>query len=119
MNIKQIELNLLQFVSTVRSEFMTSWMETLKGVLFSVIVKMKVYWAIKEVHNNCPNNIFLRWFQMVITDIFLESKLGLLNLLDGDLTPPLRTYSKLIHTDDSIHSDHGYLDTWDNPLGPP
>ncbi len=22
------------------------------------------------------------------------------------------------HTDDSIHSDHGYLDTWDNRLGP-
>ncbi len=46
----------------------------------------------------------------------------------------VRTYSKLIsnglvdlkvaiyacpnHTDDGIHSDHGYLDTWDNPLGP-
>ena len=23
------------------------------------------------------------------------------------------------HTDDSIHSDHGYLDILDNPLGPP
>ncbi len=22
------------------------------------------------------------------------------------------------HTDDGIHSDHGYLDTYDNPLGP-
>ncbi len=47
----------------------------------------------------------------------------------------VRTYSKLIfrlldhlkatiyacpnHTDDGIHSDHGYLDTCDNPLGPP
>ncbi len=23
------------------------------------------------------------------------------------------------HTDDGIYSDHGYLDTLDNPLGPP
>ena len=23
------------------------------------------------------------------------------------------------HTDDGIHSDHGFLDTCDNPLGPP
>ncbi len=23
------------------------------------------------------------------------------------------------HTDDGIHSDHGYLETCDNPLGPP
>ncbi len=23
------------------------------------------------------------------------------------------------HTDDGVHSDHGYLDTCDNPLGPP
>ncbi len=23
------------------------------------------------------------------------------------------------HMDDYIHSDHGYLDTWNNPLGPP
>ncbi len=23
------------------------------------------------------------------------------------------------HTDDGIHSDHGYLDTCHNPLGPP
>ncbi len=23
------------------------------------------------------------------------------------------------HTDDGIHSDHGYLDTCNNPLGPP
>ncbi len=23
------------------------------------------------------------------------------------------------HTDDGIHSEHGYLDTCDNPLGPP
>ncbi len=24
-----------------------------------------------------------------------------------------------VRTDDGIHSDHGYLDTCDNPLGPP
>ena len=23
------------------------------------------------------------------------------------------------HTDDAIHSDHGYLDTWDNTAGQP
>ncbi len=23
------------------------------------------------------------------------------------------------HIDDDIHSDQGYLDTWDNPAGPP
>ena len=23
------------------------------------------------------------------------------------------------HRDDGIHSDHGFLDIWDNPLGPP
>ncbi len=23
------------------------------------------------------------------------------------------------HTDDGIYADHGYLDTLDNPLGPP
>ncbi len=42
----------------------------------------------------------------------------------------VRTYSKSIkaaihvyacpnHTDDGVYSDHGYLDTLDNPLGPP
>ncbi len=23
------------------------------------------------------------------------------------------------HTDDGVHVDHGYLDTLDNPIGPP
>ena len=27
--------------------------------------------------------------------------------------------AQIIYTDDGIHSDHAYLDTWDNPLGPP
>ncbi len=45
---------------------------------------------------------------------FLESKLRLLNLHEGD-----SIYAYPNHTDDGIHSDHGYLDTWDNPLGPP
>ncbi len=39
--------------------------------------------------------------------------------LDIELSQLLE-YSKLFrHTDDGIHSDHGYLDTLDNPLGPP
>ncbi len=28
-------------------------------------------------------------------------------------------YAYLNQTDDGIHSDHGYLDTWDIPAGPP
>ncbi len=32
-----------------------------------------------------------------------------------------RTYCNACpnHTDDGMHSDHGYLDTCNNPLGPP
>ncbi len=31
----------------------------------------------------------------------------------------VRIYACPNHTDDGIHLDHGYLDTLDNPLGPP
>ncbi len=30
-----------------------------------------------------------------------------------------RIYACPNHTDDGIHLDHGYLDTLDNPIGPP
>ena len=50
----------------------------------------------------------LRWACMVITNIFSESKLRLLNF-----------YACPNHTVDDILSDHGYLDTWDNFAGPP
>ncbi len=30
-----------------------------------------------------------------------------------------KIYAWTNHTDDGIYSDHGYLDTLDNPLGPP
>ncbi len=44
------------------------------------------------------------------------SKLKVSNGLD-DLKDAI--YACPNHTDDGIHSDHGYLDTCNNPLGPP
>ena len=35
----------------------------------------------------------------------------------NDLKAALYAYPK--HTDDGIHSDHGYLETWEIPGGPP
>ncbi len=35
------------------------------------------------------------------------------------LTPSMIKYACPNHTDDGIHSDHGYLDICNNPLGPP
>ncbi len=54
----------------------------------------------------------LRWSQRVSTDKFSESKLRLFNLKEGEDACPN-------HTDDGMHSDHGYLDICNNPLGPP
>ena len=50
--------------------------------------------------------------------IFFGVKVKTVKLIEG------RRYRAAIyacpnHTDDGIHSDHGYLDTLDNPLGPP
>ncbi len=39
-------------------------------------------------------------------------KVKTVNLIVG------RRYACPNHTDDGIHLDHGYLDTFDNPLGP-
>ncbi len=36
-----------------------------------------------------------------------------LNLQEGE------DWNLNVRTDDGIHLDHGYLDTCDNPLGPP
>ncbi len=55
-------------------------------------------------HTILSQVVSLRWSQRVITDIFSESKLR---------------YACQNNTDDGIHSEHGYLDTCDNPLGPP
>ncbi len=35
----------------------------------------------------------------------------------NDLKAAIYAYPN--HTDDGMHSDHGYLDTCNNPLGPP
>ena len=51
---------------------------------------------------------------MVITDIFSESKLRLVSNGLDDLKAAI--YACPNHTDDGIHSDHGYLDTGDNCL---
>ncbi len=46
---------------------------------------------------------------------FLASRSGLNGLYDLKAA----IYACPNHTDDGMHSDHGYLDTCNNPLGPP
>ncbi len=47
---------------------------------------------------------------------FFGVKVKAVKLID-DLKAAI--YACQNHTDDGIHSDHGFLDIWDNPLGPP
>ncbi len=68
---------------------------------------------IKVVPGGCHRYFFVGVKANTVTLIggtrFLAARSGL----------NVRTYVCPNHTDDGIHSDHGYLDTCDNPLGPP
>ncbi len=69
-----------------------------------------------------------RFFKVVLHRshrCFLEVKVKTVNLIGGRRFLAarsglnVRTYACLIHTDDGIHSDHGYLETLEILGGPP
>ena len=78
----------------------------------------------KLVFVNETKAMLLRWSQRVSTDNFSESKLTLLTYRREKVSNGLDDLKAAIYAcpslaDDGIHSDHGYLYTCDNPLGPP
>ena len=57
-----------------------------------------------------PEGCFRYFFEVEVKTVKVSN--GLDDLKDA-------IYACPNHTDDSIHSDHGYLDTCNNPLAPP